>query len=74
MLRTSKCPDIYGGRNAPRVANLVQWFGLVLDRDRSPYSYSAYYGGSGTSLWPGLDSGRIARKEQLSPRARSVPV
>ena len=38
------------------------WFGVR--QDRSPYSYSAYYSGSGTSLWPGLDSGRIARKEQ----------
>ena len=50
---------------------MLVWFGLVLDRDRSSYSYSAYYGGSGTSLRPGLDSGRVALKEQLSPRARS---
>ena len=46
-----------GQNGALRAA--VVWFGLVLDRDRSPYSYSAYHGGSGTSLWPGLDSGRF---------------
>ena len=59
----------FGLRPLPRSS--LFWFGLVLDRDRSPYSYSAYYSGSGPSLWPGLDSGRIARKEQFSPRVRS---